>query len=102
MLYCSALWQFFRAVAHNTAFFRVTAQYEEKCSTLLPTTPITAQFSVPVCYSALLPTKQIVVPCCEPQRGKMIDVVSYTAEKWSAFMSTTLKMIEYLHGFETF
>jgi hypothetical protein len=35
-------------------------------------------------FSAPLPTMPIIFPRGGPQRGKMIGVVAYTAEKWSA------------------
>jgi hypothetical protein len=30
-------------------------------------------------------------PCCGPEREKIIGVVAYTADKWSAMLGTTLK-----------
>jgi hypothetical protein len=41
--------------------------------------------------SALLPTTTTIFPDCDPQHGKMISVVAYTAEKWSALLATMWK-----------
>jgi hypothetical protein len=57
-------------------------------SPLLPTTWISTLISLHVCFSALLPTMPIILPRCQPQRGKMIGVVAYTAEKLSALLPT--------------
>jgi hypothetical protein len=46
-----------------------------------------------MCFSALLPTTQIIFPRCGPQRGKIIGVVAYIAEKLSALLPTTLKNV---------
>jgi hypothetical protein len=46
-----------------------------------------------MCFSALLPTTLIIFPSCGPQRGKMIVVVAYTAEKLSALLPTTPKNV---------
>jgi hypothetical protein len=68
-------------VAYNTDHF----------STLVPTTWKSTSISVHVCFSALLPTTAIILPHCGPQRGKMIIVVAYTAEKLLPLLSTARK-----------
>jgi hypothetical protein len=62
----------------------VVAYNANNFSTLLPTTRISTLISLHVCFSALLPTTPIIFLRCRPQRGKMIGVVAYTAEKLSA------------------
>ncbi len=42
-------------------------------------------------YSALLPTTPIIFPRCRPQSGKMIGVVVYNANYFSALWPTTRK-----------
>jgi hypothetical protein len=86
MFYCSALWQFFRVVAYNTKHF----------SALLPTTQKNALISVYVCFSTLLLTMQIIFPRCRRQHGKVICVVAYKMEKWSALLATTWKNVQIL------
>jgi hypothetical protein len=46
-----------------------------------------------MCFSSLLTTTPIIFLCCGPQRGKMIGVVAYTAEKLSALLPTTRKNV---------
>jgi hypothetical protein len=49
-----------------------------------------------MCFSALLPTMQIIFLRCGPQRRKMIGVVAYTAENLSALLLPTMrKMFEF-------
>jgi hypothetical protein len=67
----------------------VVAYNADNFFTLLPTTRKSTVISVHMCFSALLPTTPIIFPRCGPQRGKMIDVVAYTAEKLSALLPTT-------------
>jgi hypothetical protein len=42
---------------------------------------------------ALLPTTPKMFQRCEPQHGKIIGVVAYTAEKLSALLTTTRKNV---------
>jgi hypothetical protein len=62
-------------------------------SGLLPTMRISTLVSVPVCFSALLPTMPIIFLRCGPLRGKMIGVVAYKSEKLSALLTTTQKNV---------
>jgi hypothetical protein len=71
----------------------VVAYNADNFSTLLPTMQKSTVISVHLCFSALLPTTPIVFPCCGPQRGKLIGVVAYTAEKLSALLPTTRKNV---------
>ncbi len=59
----------------------------------LPTTRKSAPISVHVCFSALLPTTQIFFPRCRPQHRKIVFVVAYNVEKWSALLATTRKNV---------
>jgi hypothetical protein len=72
----------------------VIASNADNFSTLLPTTRKRTLISVQECFSALLPTTPIIFPCCGPQRGKMVGVVAYTAEKLSALLPTTQKNVQ--------
>jgi hypothetical protein len=54
---------------------------------------VSTLISLHVCFSALLPTTLIFFPRCRPQRGKMIGVIAYTAEKLSALLPTTQKNV---------
>jgi hypothetical protein len=62
----------------------VVAYNGDNFSALLPTTRKSTLISAHVHFSALLPTMPIIFLRCGPQRGKMIGVVAYTAEKLSA------------------
>jgi hypothetical protein len=73
--------------------FSVVAYNADNVSTLLPTTRKSTVISVHMCFSALLPTTLIIFPSCGPQRGKMIGVVAYTAEKLLALLPTTRKNV---------
>jgi hypothetical protein len=73
----------------------VVAYNGDNFSALLPTTGKRTLISVHVHFSALLPTTPIIVLRCGPQRGKMINVVAYTAEKLSALLKTTQKKCLY-------
>jgi hypothetical protein len=70
----------------------VVAYNADNFSTFLPTTRKSTVISVHMCFSAFLPTTPIIFLRCGPQRGKMIGVVAYTAEKLSALLPTTRKM----------
>jgi hypothetical protein len=71
----------------------VVAYNDDNFSTLLPTTQKCTIISVHMCFSALLPTTPVIFPRCGPQRGKMISVVAYTAEKFSPLLPTTRKNV---------
>jgi hypothetical protein len=71
----------------------VVAYNADNFSTLLPTMRKSTVISVHICFSALLPTTPIIFPRCGPQRGKMIGVVAYTAEKLSALLRTMRKNV---------
>jgi hypothetical protein len=71
----------------------VVAYNANNLSMLLPTTRISTLISLHVCFSVLLPTTPIIFLRCRPQRGKMIGVVAYTAEKLSAELPTTQKNV---------
>ncbi len=72
-------------------------------SVLLPTTGKSGLISVHERFSALLPFTLMIFPCCRPQRGTMIGVVVYTAEKYRRCRLQRGKIFEfeYLHEFET-
>jgi hypothetical protein len=65
----------------------------DNLSALLPTMGKSPLISVHVRFSALLPSTPIIFPRCRPQRGKMICVVVYTAEKLLALSTTTRKNV---------
>jgi hypothetical protein len=44
-------------------------------------------------FSALLPTTPMIFLRCGPQHGKMISIISYTAEKLSALLTTMQKNV---------
>jgi hypothetical protein len=71
----------------------VVAYNADNFSRLLPTTRISTLISLHVCFSALLPTTPRIFPRCGPQRGKMIGVVTYTAEKLLPLFPTTQKNV---------
>jgi hypothetical protein len=74
----------------------VVAYNADNFSTLLPTRWKSTVILVHICFSALLPTTPIIFLPCGPQRGKMIGVVAYTAEKLSALLPTTRKYVSTL------
>ncbi len=80
---CQQCRKMFQVVAYNANHF----------STLEATTRKSALISVHVCFSALLPTTQIIFPRCRPQDGKIICVVAYNMEKRSALLATTQKNV---------
>ncbi len=70
---------------------------------LLPTTRKSILILLMCVFSALLPTTPVIFPRCGPQRGKIISVVAYTAEKLSHCCQQYGKIFvfEYLNEFET-
>jgi hypothetical protein len=71
---------FFLVVAHNAEKFHFVAYNTDHFSALLPSTQKSAQISVHVCFSALLPIMVIIFPRCGPQPGKIIGVATYTVK----------------------
>jgi hypothetical protein len=106
MVTYSALWQFFRVVAHNAvrsfallpttwknaphrrlqrqSFFRVVGDSAKNCF-----------YFSSYMFFALLPTTPIIFMRCGTQCGKIISVVAYTAEKSSSLLATMRKMVEF-------
>jgi hypothetical protein len=84
---------FQRCCPQRRKLIGVVAYNADNFSTLLPTTRKSTVISVHMCFSALLPTTAIIFLRCGPQRGKMIGVVAYIAEKLSALLPTTRKNV---------
>jgi hypothetical protein len=66
--------------------FHVVAYNANQFSALWATAQKTFLISIHVWFSALFPTPTLIIsPRCGPHRGKkIICVVPFTAEKWSA------------------
>ncbi len=73
--------------------FHLVAYNADHFSALRATTQKSALISFHVCFSALLLTTQIIFPHCRPQHGKIICVLDYIVEKWSALLATTRKNV---------
>jgi hypothetical protein len=85
---------FLRCCPQRRKIIGVVAYNADNFSALLPTTRKSTLILVHMCFSAFLPTTQIIFLRCGPQRRKMIGVVAYTAEKLSALFLTTRKNVQ--------
>jgi hypothetical protein len=84
---------FQRCCPQRRKIISVVAYNSDNFFVLLPTTRKSTLISVHLHFSALLPTTPIIFLRCGPQRGKMISVVAYTAEKLSALLTTMQKNV---------